>query len=145
MDKLDKIIENICDFHSENDTLSFYRKVILCCYECLNLLDCNLIEEEEKVTIKQGHNIWINNYNSDDLNKLHIFLAKKFSTVNKTNDKRKKALEAVLCFLMPYEKWYPQEYERSNLLEYFVFYLKLSGVTEGEIYTVIINQFSDIL
>jgi hypothetical protein len=70
-------------------------------------------------------------------NDTNEFYQKKNGNEFYNDKKRENAIQAVLSTLMPYEKWHPQEYERVYALEYFIFYLKLSGVKECNIYPIV--------
>ncbi len=126
---VDQIIETICEFSEENDTLNVYQKTMSCCLECV-LLKKDLFSNQEQEIIQKGYELFKSNYDFNEINSLRAIISKTYSQENKGH--RKMALEALMSALMPFESW-TKKYERPNAIDYCIFYLREAGVTEEEL------------
>lgn len=142
--KLDKLVDNICAIHSENDTKSFYCKVHKCCSECLLLINPSYLEVDEIEIIKQTQTLWDEDRNdSDIIRKLHFEIVDKWLATSKTNRERRNALEAIYGVLLSYETgWVGNECYRPDTLEFSVEHLENANVDKEQIYKIITKYFS---
>jgi hypothetical protein len=145
MDALNEIVECICDYEETNNTFEFYKRVIGCARNCLNLLDKNIVSGEEQNMIKQADSIWNKQYDSVLLHDLHVKLGKKHAELigNEKLSKDFYVKGSILFYLNSFEEW--PDNERANALEYFVFNLTKAGVDEEKIYSIIKKHFEDII
>ena len=137
MRELDEIIERICNYEDINNSFGFYRRIIDCIDECLNLINPDLLSENALIARKKAKNIWGNEYNASLLHELYVDLREKHSVY----EDRYYVYDALKFYLCSYEE-YPDD-ERANALDYFVANLKRAGADKDLIYQVIVKHFPE--
>jgi hypothetical protein len=148
MSTINTIVDKICEYHREHDTIEFYFKIHECMSECLFLINQNLLEEDEKEIILQAKKMWNKkNYDDDVIKNLHFLILNKKIKMNRENRdmKRYSALSAIQGTMMTFEAWNDNEVYRSDSLEFFIGNMIASGVSENILHMVIKKEFIDFL
>lgn len=147
MEKLDKLIDKICSYNEDSDSLENYIRVINCCYDCFLLTNFNCLENDEIENIKKGIHIWNNDYNPKLLERLYL---KTFKTVNlsKKNELRIKILKAGVSLLHSYDSWEDDKNSqvyRPQELEFYIGSLRNIGIDENQIYEKISKHYPEFI
>lgn len=147
MEKLDKLIDKICSYNEDNDSLENYIRVINCCYDCFLLTNFNCLENDEIENIKKGIQIWNDNYDSKQLGNLYLKTLKNIRP-SKKNDLRQKMLEIGANLLFSYENWEDDENNqvyRPQELEFYIGSLRNIGIDENQIYEKISKHYPEFI
>ncbi len=145
---IENLIAKVCLHHKNNDDKAFFSKIQLCLIDCIELLDEELVHPYEKIIIDQAKKYWLedNKCISEVFKTLRIIIGLKRSSEGKTSERRMNALYAISGILLPYENYEPNKREeRTNSLDYCIFYLLNAGVNEEDLMNKLKKHFDMLL
>ncbi len=145
---IENLLNEICLIHKDNDTKKFFAKIQLCLIDCIELLDEELVNSYEKLIITQGKKYWLEEKNCafEVFETLRLLIGLKRSSEKDISEKRRNALRAVSGALSTYENYEPNEREeRTNSLDYCIFYLLNAGVNEEDLMNKLKKHFDMLL